>query len=122
MNTLTREGHNPVGRGAQENLLAASTCILAAWITTGLAAADIRLPHIFGSNMMRRRAMPLPAQNTGMPRPLQVADDNTITFDNVLVEEMWFCSGPSNVRMGTATCDNAQGEITAADYDKTILG
>ena len=39
---------------------------------------------------------PLPA---GGPHTLTVAGKNTVTFDDVLVGEVWLCSGQSNMQM-----------------------
>ncbi|MBI5092532.1 MAG: sialate O-acetylesterase [Candidatus Hydrogenedentes bacterium] len=58
----------------------------------------------------------LPAQKAGEPRRLEVAGKNSITLDNVLVGEVWLCSGQSNMQMGIASCDGAQEEIAKANY------
>lgn len=53
---------------------------------------------------------------------LVVAGTNTLTFTDVLVGEVWLCSGQSNmekpigVRSGQQPCDDAKAEIAAANY------
>ena len=46
---------------------------------------------------------------------------NTITVKNVLVGEVWVCSGQSNMEMGITMCDKAQEEIPAANYPQIRL-
>lgn len=58
----------------------------------------------------------LPAMRAGGPFTVKVAGKNTITLDDVLVGEVWLCSGQSNMEMVVASCMNAQEEITAANH------
>jgi len=37
---------------------------------------------------------------------------------DILVGEVWFCTGPSNIFWPVSRCDNAKQEIAAADYPK----
>ena len=46
---------------------------------------------------------------------------NTITLKNILVGEVWVCSGQSNMEMAVASAKNAQKEIAAANYPKIRL-
>ncbi|HKJ79110.1 MAG TPA: hypothetical protein VKA10_06225, partial [Prolixibacteraceae bacterium] len=39
----------------------------------------------------------LPVQNYGGPFSLEVKGNNTVTFDNVMIGEVWICSGQSNM-------------------------
>ena len=48
------------------------------------------------------------------PRELTVAATNTITVKDVLVGEVWICSGQSNMAMTVGGCLNAAAEIAAA--------
>ena len=58
----------------------------------------------------------LPAMAAGEPRMITVAGKNTITLDDVLIGEVWVCSGQSNMQWSIGASDNPQEEIPAADY------
>ena len=61
----------------------------------------------------------LPEAVAGGPDVLTVSGTNTVAFQDVLVGEVWLCSGQSNMEMGVAACLNAQEEIAAADHPAT---
>lgn len=63
----------------------------------------------------------LPALEAGGPLTMTVTGSSTVKFDDVLVGEVWLCSGQSNMEMGIGAVDNAQAEIAAADYPKIRL-
>lgn len=44
------------------------------------------------------------------------AGDESIAFDDVVVGEVWLCSGQSNMEMAVASCNSAREEIANADY------
>ncbi len=50
------------------------------------------------------------------PSDLIIAGNNTIRFTNVLVGEVWVCSGQSNMEFSFSGVKNAPQEIAAADY------
>jgi sialate O-acetylesterase len=52
----------------------------------------------------------------GGPFTLTVAGRNTLTVHDVLVGEVWICSGQSNMAMPVSGVANAQDEIARADY------
>jgi sialate O-acetylesterase len=56
---------------------------------------------------------PLPA---GGPLELTVAGKNTLSAKNVLVGEVWICSGQSNMAMGVTGVKNAEQEKAEANY------
>ncbi|WP_182870693.1 sialate O-acetylesterase [Rhodopirellula sp. JC639] len=59
----------------------------------------------------------LPAmQASDSPLALVVKGNNTIQVDDVLVGEVWLCSGQSNMEWSVAASANAKAEIAAADY------
>ena len=63
----------------------------------------------------------LDKESAGGPFQLVVKGKNTITFNNVLVGEVWICSGQSNMEMpveGWGKVNNYQQEIAAANYPK----
>ena len=52
----------------------------------------------------------------GGPYQLVVTGKNTLTFDDVLVGEVWICSGQSNMEWSLKNSDSAQREIRESDY------
>ena len=58
---------------------------------------------------------PVPA---GGPHTMTVTGKNTIELKNVLVGEVWLCSGQSNMAMTVGAVLNAQQEIAAAELPK----
>lgn len=63
----------------------------------------------------------VPAQKAGGPGKLTVSGANTITFTDVLIGEVWLCSGQSNMEMGITMCDGAEPAIAAADRPQIRL-
>lgn len=57
----------------------------------------------------------------GGPFEMKIAGKNTIEFKNILVGEVWVCSGQSNMQMNVGGCINAKDEIAAADFPKIRL-
>ena len=49
------------------------------------------------------------------PRDLTISGKNALTIKNVLVGDVWICSGQSNMEMKVNGC-NARADIEAADY------
>ncbi len=52
----------------------------------------------------------------GGPYELKITAKNTILIKDVLVGEVWLCSGQSNMAMEVQGCLNAREEIAAANY------
>lgn len=52
----------------------------------------------------------------GGPYQLIAIGKNTITLDNVLVGEVWICSGQSNMEWSVKNSDSAKREIRESDY------
>lgn len=61
-----------------------------------------------------RLALPLPA--AGGPYSIRIVGRNELELNNVMVGEVWVCSGQSNMEMGVSLCSNADEEIAAADF------
>jgi sialate O-acetylesterase len=62
-----------------------------------------------------RWMLKLPVDNLGHgPLQLTVKGKNTVTLKNVLVGEVWVCSGQSNMEMSLVSTANAQKTIAAA--------
>ncbi len=57
----------------------------------------------------------------GGPFTLRVTGHNSIVVRDVLVGEVWVCSGQSNMQMAVASVNNAKKEIAEADYPSIRL-
>lgn len=64
------------------------------------------------------RLQPLKA---GGPYALTISGKNKVEFKNVLVGEVWVCSGQSNMAWRLNQTDNAEAEIAAAKYPQIRL-
>ncbi len=58
----------------------------------------------------------LPALHLGAPLTVTVSGPQTATLHNVLVGDVWVCSGQSNMEFGIGNLTNADQEIAAANY------
>ena len=124
-----------------------SCCVIAA---AGRCAADVRLPRIFGNQMVLQRGLPVRVWGTAAPGekvtvsigknesaataaangkwsvelpppeggPLEVTvqGKNKITLRDVLVGEVWVCSGQSNMQFSVRSTNIAKQEIAAARH------
>jgi sialate O-acetylesterase len=63
----------------------------------------------------------LPAMKAGGPCTMTVTGPNTVTFDDVVIGEVWVCSGQSNMEMGISMCLDGKQEIATAKYPSVRL-
>ncbi len=63
----------------------------------------------------------LPAMKAGGPCTLTVSGSSTVRCDDVMIGEVWLCSGQSNMEFGIGRCRNAKEEIAAANYPNIRL-
>lgn len=88
----------------------------------GLAGTDEKVTVKIGDNQGTATAdaqgkwtVKLPAMKANAtPQELSIAGKNTITIKDVLVGDVWVCSGQSNMEMNLGGC-NAPEDIAAAD-------
>lgn len=120
-------------------------------LTGNLLFAQVRLPKIFGDNMVLQREQPiavwgwsspgekvtvqldkqtkkvtagrngrwkitLDPMQAGGPFQLTVKGKNNILFNNVLIGEVWICSGQSNMEWNVANSNDAEKEIASGNY------
>ena len=120
------------------------------------ASADVKLPKVFGSNMVLQRDAPipiwgwaepgedvtisvgdasekvttsadggwvitLPAMKAGGPHSITVKGNNEIELTNVLVGEVWVCSGQSNMQWSVDLADDPDLEKLAANFPNIRL-
>lgn len=72
-------------------------------------------PHY--TNGAYRWKVTLPAMAAShMPHTLTVAGSSTVTFNNVLIGEVWLASGQSNMDWAVSASANASAEIAAANH------
>lgn len=57
----------------------------------------------------------------GGPYTITIAGDNIITLYNILVGEVWVCSGQSNMQMSVKSSNNAEKEIAESNYPQIRL-
>lgn len=57
-----------------------------------------------------------PAMKAGGPYEMTVSGKNEIRIKNILVGDVWICSGQSNMEWTVANSNNAEKEISGADY------
>jgi sialate O-acetylesterase len=113
-------------------------------------SAAVKLPKIFGDNMVLQRDMPVPVwgwadkgekvtvsfggqektatagedgkwmvkldplKGSKVPAELKVTGTSTVVFKNVVVGEVWICSGQSNMEFSLGGVLNAKEELAAA--------
>ena len=58
----------------------------------------------------------LPPLKSGGPLTMTVTGKNTLTFEDILIGEVWLCSGQSNMEMAVNGCLNAAEERASANY------
>ena len=63
----------------------------------------------------------LDAIQAGGPHQLTVRATNKLTIEDVLIGEVWLCSGQSNMAMNVSGTLNAEEEIAEADYPKVRM-
>ena len=63
----------------------------------------------------------LPAMSAGGPYTLTVSGSSTVTYDDILIGEVWLCSGQSNMEFGMNMLANPAPEIAKANHPNIHL-
>ncbi|MFA6293061.1 MAG: sialate O-acetylesterase [Victivallales bacterium] len=63
----------------------------------------------------------LDPMQAGGPFKMEVNGGNALAFDNILVGEVWICSGQSNMQMSVKSSNDPDKEIAAAAYPEIRL-
>ena len=58
----------------------------------------------------------LPEMKAGGPYAMEVHGKNTITLNNILIGDLWICSGQSNMGVAVRNALNPEAEIAAANF------
>jgi sialate O-acetylesterase len=123
--------------------------LLAATMISSMGFADVRLPNIFGDNMILQRDKPIPVwgwadknekitiqfnqqtqivkadkngqwkvllhpEKAGGPYNLSVKGKNALTLHDILMGDVWICSGQSNMEFHVNDVFNADKEKAAS--------
>lgn len=106
-NMVVQQG-KPVVVWGQDN---ASTDVT---VSIGGHSATARTGYTNGAYRWRVTLPALPASDT--PQTMTVSGSSTVTFQNVLVGEVWLASGQSNMDWAVKDSTNSQAEIAAANH------
>lgn len=94
----------------------------------GRADADEKIEVRLGENNASTRAdekgrwtAKLPPMPAGGPHVLVVKGKNEVRLDNILVGEVWICSGQSNMEWPLSQTENAEEEISRANFPNLRL-
>jgi sialate O-acetylesterase len=94
----------------------------------GTAAPGERVTVLLGTQRLSAVAddegkwsVTLPAMKAGGPYTLVIAGRNTIALRDVLVGDVWVCSGQSNMQWSVQGSANATEEVAAANYPQIRL-
>lgn len=63
----------------------------------------------------------LPALPAGGPHTMSIQGNNSITLKNVLIGEVWVCSGQSNMEWPMSRVNDSEQEIASANYPQIRL-
>ena len=63
----------------------------------------------------------LPPMSVGGPHEMTVKGVNTVQLTDVLIGEVWVCSGQSNMQWSVKQSQNSEEEIAAANYPEIRL-
>ncbi|MEI6140507.1 MAG: sialate O-acetylesterase [Mariniphaga sp.] len=86
-------------------------------VTVTLDKATVSLK----ANKQGKWLIKLPKMDYGGPYKMTVKGKNMLTFDNVMIGEVWVCSGQSNMEFNLITAKNAEAEIAASNYPEIRL-
>jgi sialate O-acetylesterase len=91
----------------------------------GWADKNEKVTVLFAGKVLRTKAasdgswhVKLPSMDYGGPYTLLVEGKNTIRLDNILIGEVWVCSGQSNMEWIVQNVKNADQEIADACFPK----
>jgi sialate O-acetylesterase len=94
----------------------------------GWADRGERVVVAFNGQTVRTRAdkegkwqVKLPEQDYGGPHNLIIKGKNTVEMKNVMVGEVWICSGQSNMEWRVDNSNNAEEEVASAKYPNIRL-
>ncbi len=101
-----------------DNMVLQRNCLIPVW---GWAHPNEKIQVTFNKQTKYTKAdksgkwsLKLDPENAGGPYELTIKGENTVQIKNVLVGEVWICSGQSNMELTVGQCMNAKYEIETA--------
>ena len=86
-------------------------------ITVTLGKANVSLK----ADQQGKWLVKLPKMDYGGPYKMTIKGKNLLTYDNVMIGEVWVCSGQSNMEFNLITAKNAEAEIAASNFPEIRL-
>ena len=68
------------------------------------------------ANKEGKWSLKLPSMNYGGPFTMTIKGKNLQTLENILIGEVWVCSGQSNMEFNMLSVKNSEAEIAASNY------
>jgi len=94
----------------------------------GWAGANEKITASLGDDAMQTTAnergewkVTLPMRKAGGPLTLRITGSSEVVLEDVLIGEVWLCSGQSNMEMGVGICRDGKSEVEAANYPSIRL-
>ena len=73
------------------------------------------------ANKEGKWTLKLPAMNYGGPFTMTIKGKNMLTIENIMIGEVWVCSGQSNMEFYLINSKNGDAEVAAAEYPQIRL-
>lgn len=120
MGSITVSGNVTLPKIFADNMVLQRNTLIPVW---GMADPNEKVQVRFNNQVKAVKAdnngkwmVRLDAEFAGGPYELSVKGKNTISIKNVLVGEVWLCSGQSNMEWTVGLSNNAKIEIASANY------
>jgi sialate O-acetylesterase len=73
------------------------------------------------ANKEGKWTLKLPAMNYGGPFTMTITGKNRLTIENIMIGEVWVCSGQSNMEFYLVNSNNGDAAVAAAEYPQIRL-
>ncbi|MFD1257811.1 sialate O-acetylesterase [Mucilaginibacter terrae] len=93
------------------------------WANAGEKVTITFKSHVYNATTAQngKWKVRLPQMQAGGPYKMVLNGDNKITLDDILVGDVWLCSGQSNMEFPLSIANNAEEEIRNANYPNIRL-
>lgn len=122
--------HVPVCRAVEPNNLFGDNAVLQQGVTVPVwgtarngevVTVEFQGQKKFAAAKNGRWMVHLKKLKAGGPFVMTIAGDNVLTFTNVLVGDVWLCSGQSNMEVGMGAVHNTKEELLRANHPNLRL-